>query len=847
MKEKILKLLDEIKTLKNNLTPENTLPGNTYFLNNEEILSCQREIGDARYPYEMDGRMLWAHASGHINSAESVLTILSTSFFNNEPCMDFWGGFKTGNDEWFPISVLGTTKQLFEPFSVERYTVFAPRAAYYITETPDVIFAVRAHITSKKQLNFTYCAINKSDNVKELYLASYMDFRIRHKNHEDYWDHMSRGGKVHENGNYSFYTRQYGGKVNYFTVVNRLIESSNTPVVESTASKAVFSGTSSYNISNAESLRKGCFFKKKHEAYTAYYPALADIIKVSVNPDELVFVNYLCNIVSDEKEADLLIDNKVDMAELEADIKVQEEKEAKIFSNIKLEFDKTKDKSLNNVVFNRFLKTVQKQVDLVALGKNWASEYLGVRDVIQQLDTSLMWNPADSKKKIVFTLNHIMTNGRSPRQFSVPVNKESIPEFEMREYIDQGIWIIDSVYDYICFTGDYSILSEECYYYEMISEEKNEFERREKTSVLEHLVRITDYLVSNIDSETKCLRVLYGDWNDALTGMGITKDPGKRFGTGVSVMASLQFYHNLFEVTEILKHSDEYQNKIPEYLEVREQLANGLLKYAVQDAPDNTKHIIHGWGDKKSYDVASVKDSDGKRRYSSTANAYWCISGLINKDKTLKSAVMGAYEALNAKYGVRTFAPHFEPAMRPEVGPVASIRPGTYENGCSYVHSVIFFAMALFVMGEGEKAWEQIIKAMPITHSFVTKTPFVMANSFCYNEESGLDGESMGDWYTGSAPTLYRCLVKYALGIMPGLDGIMIKPSNYMVSDKINLMLNVKGADIDFTYQNKGLGKRAFYVNGVEYAKKTDDVSGAEYIYIGNNDLTDKLKIEIID
>lgn len=847
MKEKILKLLDDIKILKSSLNPDNTLPGNTYYLNNEEILSGQREIGDARYPYVMDGRILWAHASGHINASESVLTILSTSYFNNEPCMDFWGGFKTENNEWFPISVLGTTKQLFEPCSVERYTVFAPRAAYYIAETQDVIFAVRAHITSKKQLNFTFCAINKSDNVTEIYLASYMDFRLRNKNYEDFWDCMSRNGKLYENGTYLFSTRQKGGKVNYFAVVNKLIESSNPPVVESTVSKEVFTGTSSNNISNALSLKTGEFFRTQRKAYTAYYPVLSDIIKTSVNPKDIAFVNYLCNIVSEKEEADLLINNEVDMAELEADIKAQEEQESNLFSNIKLEFDKTKDKSLNNLIFNRFLKTLQKQIDLVALGKNWASEYLGVRDVIQQLDTSLLWNPTESRKKIVFTLNHIMSNGRSPRQFSVPVNKELIPEFDMREYIDQGIWIIDVVYDYICFTGDYSILSEECYYYEMISEEKKEFKRCEKTSVLEHLVRITDYLISNIDSETNCLKILYGDWNDAANGLGTTKDPDKEFGTGVSVMASLQFYHNLFELSEILKHSNEYENKISEYLEIREKLGDGLYKYAVQNAPDNTKHIIHGWGDRKSYDVGSVRDSDGKRRYSSTANAFWCISGLINKDKTLKSAVLEAYEILNSKYGVRTFVPYFEPVMRPEVGPIASIVPGTYENGCSYVHSVIFFAMALFVIGEGKKAWEQIIKAMPITHSFVTKTPFVMSNSFCYNEEAELDGESMGDWYTGSAPTLYRCLVKYALGIMPTLEGIMIKPSDYMVSDNISLVMKIKGADVDFIYQNKGLGKRTFYVNGVEYAKEIDDVSGAEYIRIGNNDFADKLKIEIID
>ena len=59
----------------------------------------------------------------------------------------------------------------------------------------------------------------------------------------------------------------------------------------------------------------------------------------------------------------------------------------------------------------------------------------------------------------------------------------------------------------------------------------------------------------NIDTKdgTNCLRILYGDWNDALDGLGKTNEPDKIYGTGVSVMASLHFYQNLYEISDITR------------------------------------------------------------------------------------------------------------------------------------------------------------------------------------------------------------------------------------------------------------------------------------------------------
>ncbi len=839
LKEKVTLLLNKIDAFVP--TPDNTLPGNTYYLDEDEILCLESERTDARYPYDMDGLNLWVHSNGYIDACESRLTILRTAFFQECSSIDFIGGIRKNEKEWNPISISGVTKQISEPASLKRYTVFERRCAYYICDTEEITFCVRINITSKKQLNFTVCAINKGDK-KEIYLASYMDFILRYLNNEDFWGLMSRYGYCHKNGNFTIMTKE---DVSYYAVINKTVKTKSKAKISSTVSKNVFTGSMSNSVFNSKALKNGAFAREVLSANTANYPIASDIITFELQKDECAYVNYLVNILTDEneaKKAQAVIISEKNIDDIEKDIINQTKKEKETLSSLEISFSKTDIKSINNNIFNNFIKNVQKQVDLCALGKNYAGAFIGMRDVFQQLDSSLIWNAHSSREKIVKALNHIMSNGRSPRQYSVPPREDMIPDFDMREYIDQGVWIIETLYNYLSFTNDYSILSEECYFYKIIDEEKRQFERCKKQSVLEHLLRITDYLVNSIAEDTGCLRILFGDWNDAVNGLGKTKDENKRYGSGVSVMASAQLYRNLEQMCEILEKTDGYGEKISEYKKIRESLGEALYKNAIQTASDKRRHIIHGWGDKKLYDVGSLCDSDQKCRYSSTVNSFWCISGLINKDISLKSDILKAYEVLDSKYGIRTLTPHFEYDME-GVGGIAHITPGTYENECSYVHATMFAAMALLIMGEGEKAWAQIEKAIPITHNYVTKTPFVMPNSYCHNEEYFMDGESMGDWYTGSGTVLIRNIVKYTLGIIPDLDGIKIMPS-YIPSENVSMKLNVKGSKINYNYKKSD--NKKFIVNGTEKETKTDVVSGLSYIYLKNEELANETNIEIV-
>lgn len=848
MREKINQLLTDIEDLKSRKLEDVALPGNVYYLNDEEILCLERTEGESRYPYDMDGRNLWIHSSGHINATESNLTIFRNSpRLQDESNLDFWGGIKM-NDGWFPISITGIAKQLFEPFKVERYLVYGKRAAYFIADTPKVTFALRASITKNKAFSFTAYALNKTDEKIETYIASYFNPLLRCTFNDDVWGSYRRYGKLYENGACTIDRKPSPGEddLSNIAVIRKSVYSDCEYKVESTASKGQFIGEPGRCMVNAKSLKDGAFGKYAYSVNTVDFSISSDIVKLTINPAGDATVCFLMDVVHDMDTAEALVSQKVCKDEIEQDILAQEEAEAKRLSGVEIAFGEFNGKEVNNVLLNKFLKNVQRQIDLCSFGKSYAGDMLGIRDVFQQLTAASIWNKDDVKKKIILCLNYIMSNGRAPRQFAVPGVEGMIPKFDIRQFIDQGLWIIETLHRYISRTGDYSILSEKCSYYEIIDEKKSQYKKSDVVdTVLDHLIKITDYLTSNIDSRTNCLKILYGDWNDALNGLGQSADGSSEFGTGCSVMATLQLYKLLKEMWEILESVGGYDKKCAELLKIRDGIALGLEKFAIQKDGDY-RMLIHGWGDEGSYTIGSLCDTDGQKRYSVNPYSFWCISEMIKRDPSVKKDIMRAYEALSSKYGIMTFDKFF-PADMKGVGRIATLTPGTAENANVYVHATTFAIMALFILGESKKAWEQILKCLPLTHDKVTKTPFVMPNSYCRNEDYQIDGESFGDWYTGSGAVIYRCLYEYSLGLHVEIKGVRIATPDYLPTDNVGVETYFNGKKAKFIYNNKKEGERKYFVDGVEKDAYTDEISGYKTIFIANEEIHDDMVIEVID
>jgi cellobiose phosphorylase len=501
--------------------------------------------------------------------------------------------------------------------------------------------------------------------------------------------------------------------------------------------------------------------------------------------------------------------------------------------------------SIDNRCFNYFLNTVKTQAESSSFGKVYGwSEMLGIRDIYQQMEVALLWEPERCRERIIESLSVIDVSGRAPRQYAPPVGDLEIG-FDWRAYIDQGVWIITTLCTYIKVTGDISILEEIAGYYELhngtavLSDQKD--------SILAHLIRIMEYLLSCKDSRTGCARILHGDWNDALNGLGRGENKGA-YGSGVSVMASLQVYQNLREMSELLSHVDAvtYAKEIKRYNQKAENLKQSLLSHALIQNKNGEYRIVHGWGDNQQYYVGSFSDYDGSTRISLTTHAFWIISGMYLHTPDVLRDILSAYQKLDSHYGLKTFDLPFTTGID-KVGGIARQFPGVLENAAVYVHATTFAILSLFMTGYEELAWEQIQKIVPITHSHLSHSPFVMPNAYMYNPEIGIDGESQNDWQTGSGAVLLKALTRYAFGYYPDWKGVWIAPVKSSPFTDFDFEHTIRGKKIHIRYVREGRDKREFTVNGKPVPSVVDDVRAVRKIFIPYEEMDRETVVNVID
>ncbi|MFA5480849.1 MAG: hypothetical protein WC282_00470 [Bacilli bacterium] len=770
------------------------LPSDTYFLDNDYILVNDPENSLARYPYSINGTTLWAYASGNISINNSSYYWILPSGDGKEPYFTSFLGIKNGNT-FTPVSLISPTATK-NGIEAKRYTVFGKEAAYYLTVVKGIIYSLTVFMDKDEEAVFIFSLINDKGQEQDIYLSNYFNCLFKYESGESNETKWFKKCTYRDNS-FMFESPEDLDRATHienYGLIKRSL--SKTPIIVYNATaKNIYHGKRNLPLASAKPLYAGAFEKDKHVTNFTETAIAGDIIHYHISEGEIINEHYVISSKHDSSLFDGLSDYSLSKFELALDNKRKEIKSSTT-NNIAIRFNGLRNKEVSDYVFNRFIENVVCQVDFASKSSNSGTVFLGVRDVSQQLEAALIWDPTGSRKKIIEVISFVDPSGRAPRQYSIPPDGQIETRMDLRPFIDQGIWIIDMVYQYLAYSGDYSILDEQCPYF-AINGPSSSIKTTYTESLLAHLIKITSYLKSNIDSETNCLKVLFGDWNDALDGLGLPLDRKKgEYGNGVSVMASFQFYKNLEEMTEMLNKVGGNHDLIADLAMTKARLSEGLKKHAFDHNGDQMR-IVHGWGDRQSYCVGSFSDVDGKSRYSLTANAFYVNSGFNLVYPDAQKSAIEAFHALDSKYGMKTFEPFFGKENK-GVGRIINLPKGTAENGATYVHAALFGVMALYRLGKSEDAWLQIEKLLPPFHGFISTSPFVMPNSYSLNLEDDMDGESMGDWYTGSSNTLIKVLLRGLVGIDINLDGYQIKPAAHLPCKSIDLAITIKGKSHKF-------------------------------------------------
>jgi len=851
--------LSQYEKIKKNPS-DSRLPSNSWFIEDSDILSLPRDDGDSRYPYGRGGFNFWAYSSGYMHANEGLFSPFLRSSEGQEPKICFFAGLKkNGKTVLLPLLAVPRLKDDM----AERYTVFSKTHVTYVTLFDGMIFTLRVFISDKNDCYFTLNVSNNSNENKEFFISSFYNPFLLHDIAENGENRWFREVSVVQNGELPSFTAVTSENLSRtkqvfnLCVLNRgisLLEGAKLIKHEETTSRNAYVGGSRGSLHSPKALYDMTFGEEIHCTAFTEVGIAGDMITLALAPkSEARTDTVMAYTVHSEDESSLktMLSDKKTAEEIDSLLN-QMSQENK--PRISLKFEGAKQDILPENIINPFLEHLQKQVEFCSLIKGYiqlsSGSLIGIRDVFQALEGYLIFNPDKSKEKMLEALSFTAPNGRCPRQYALPVHEGAAPAMDLRPFIDQGVWVISTIVNYLKYTDDFDFLNEQCGYYEIVDESRRQVKKSDiSDSVLDHLLRITDYLVSNIDPKTGCVKVLFGDWNDALDGLGVSCDPSKQYGDGVSVMAALQVYQNLCEMAELLSviDSKKYSEKIRELNELAHKTEQGLREHAVVKNERGEKRIVHGWGDGQSYHVGSFCDPDQKSRHSLASNAFWALSGLYSGDTSIKQTILDAVSSLDSKYGLKTFEPAFAPGTK-RVGRIPKLPAGTAENGAPYVHASVFGVMALFAMGCPSLAWEQLFKSLPLTHRSLSVTPFVMPNSYGDNPEKNIDGQSMNDWQTGSSNVVFKLLVRYVAGFEPSYDGIFIGPASGLPYERFELRLKVKNnTNITLRYKNRCSGKRVFLVNGEEKQGFFDSERELDKFFIKTSELTKDTLIDVTD
>jgi cellobiose phosphorylase len=590
-------------------------------------------------------------------------------------------------------------------------------------------------------------------------------------------------------------------------------------VAQECTSRLGYIGSPRRGLGNATFLHSGQLNQQIPVTVFNENAIMGDLFSFTLPPDGSARADYVFSIPESADVLKLELNHPLGVGEVDSAL-ANVRKTVQKPGVLQITVGNSRGHDIDSDVFNKFWPLLKKQVAVCATLKGYMhpspNSLIGFRDVMQAIDGHLLDQPVEARAKILEAFGHVLEDGRCPRQYSSPVNGTP-GKADLREFIDQGVWAISTIYNYLAVTGDTSLLDEQVDYHTIDpSDESTIYPLGKEDSVLEHLLRIMDYLSRQRDPESGLVLALYGDWNDALDGLGVSSDSLTRFGTGVSVMTSLQLYLNCAEMIEILSRCtpNQYQEHVDRYQRLRDQLRAGLLKYAVVRQAEE-RRILHGWGDGHKYLVGSFSDSDGLARDGLTSNAFWVLSGMLDEDRSMQEDILAAFERLDSRYGLSTFEPGFAPDA-PGVGRITKLPLGTAENGATYIHATTFGIAALFQMGQPVKAWQQITKILPFAshHKDSSHSPFVMPNSYVNNPQLNLTGQSMNDWQTGCSNVLLKLLVRYAFGFQPLMDALRISPAAWIPFDHFELQAMVHDRNVKLQYGYGDVTQREISLNG---------------------------------
>lgn len=546
----------------------------------------------------------------------------------------------------------------------------------------------------------------------------------------------------------------------------------------------------------------------------AFKQCVSTLATVNLKGGESYSFTQVFAVTDDEKKIAENIKNSVkyfDSTVQKAEEEKLAEKHAELFS---VRTVKTGDSDFDSFV-NGFLPLEMYWVS--SLDRGWPTGMRGVRDAANDFEGMLCYDKQMCKGVIENIFSKQRSDGWYPRQVPFGIGTK----FDLREFIDSACFFTEYVYDYLAYTGDYSILENKYGYYDCETQE----------SGLTHLKKGMDYLLSDDALGVHGLvKMRGGDWLDCLSGAG-------KKGRGESVMVSCQLVMCLKYLVEIL-------NKVGQVNEVEKyEKAGYRLKNAINKAAFNGRFYNAVYTDNDTW-LFSEKDEDGEERVYVPTNAYAVISGVASGKE---NEIFNEIAKLKTSDGYKLFSKPLGGKFIDGIGKMGTgdFQPYFAENGSVYNHgSQCFLIRALAKAGRYEEISDVLGYALPLyadKHSpeKTCSAPYAITN--CYHLVPSFYGRSGFSFLTGSVAMIERAVYSWVFGLNFALDNIVITPC--VPKEYANAEITTPFNGHNLTIKYVGYGAQ---IENAEISGKAFDVSAeGRSVLIDKALITDDLTIII--
>lgn len=385
----------------------------------------------------------------------------------------------------------------------------------------------------------------------------------------------------------------------------------------------------------------------------------------------------------------------------------------------KSEFDTMDDGLLKNY-FKTFFpyQIFQQSEGLVRI------PFRGYRDVAQDAMSLCYFNPQGAKEILLTMCTKQFQNGRCLRQWHTGggFNDE-------RDFRDLAFWLPIAVERYISVTGDNNILSEVQPY----------FDSETPVSLFQHCVRGIEYSLQIGDHGLVNMGI--GDWNDALSGLGME---------GGSVWLNQFAYYSLDKLKRLAELTDEKHTlDIPI---LKDRLFDGVMNYWTGE--------WFGRGITESGIKLGMED-----RIFLLPQAWFYISGMAEREpEKAQIALENMVERLTTPNGLMICDPGWD---QPDdtVGNLSALAPGLAENFAVYNHASLYGVYALLQSGKSEDGMEFLKRALPMYKDYkkTRSEPFVLVNYYNGGYYQDKEGNGGIPWLTGTVCWLALSIFDYIL------------------------------------------------------------------------------------